>query len=95
MKLKSEETKLIGNWIFDNEKIITDPVSERINYLIKNYLIKIKTDESGWDILYQDIEDKRYWELIFSQSNLQGGGPPSLLSIDETIAKKKYNILNK
>jgi hypothetical protein len=49
---------------------------------------KIKFDSSGWESLYRDPDDSRLRELVFLQSELQGGGPPSLRSISFEEAKK-------
>ncbi|WP_111627764.1 Imm27 family immunity protein [Larkinella arboricola] len=77
-KLSSEETILTGQWILSCGSIISDSVSERIEWLIENYLIEIGQDESGWSKLYKDPEDNRYWELTYPHSEIQGGGPPQL-----------------
>jgi len=47
----------------------------------------ISADESGWLKLYQDPEDKRYWQLSFEHGEMQGGGPPSLILLSELEAK--------
>lgn len=72
--------------------MIEDEQCERIYSLRNDYLRRITSDESGWDILYQDPEDMRYWELIYEHGELQGGGPPSLVLLSGTEARSKYNI---
>ncbi|CAF3478399.1 unnamed protein product, partial [Rotaria socialis] len=62
----------------------------RIEFLIKNSLLKITSDETGWDVLYQDKNDRRYWELIYYKSEMHGGGPPLLQLIAEEDVQKKY-----
>jgi hypothetical protein len=91
MKINKEETKIVGHWIFDGSKMTTDEACKRIESLVAGYLIKITTD-GGWDILYQDPEDKRYWELIYPNSEMHGGGPPSLILLSEVQVKEKYHI---
>ncbi|HPT12785.1 MAG TPA: Imm27 family immunity protein [Bacteroidales bacterium] len=90
MKLLRHEDKLIGAWILKDNKVIEDNICERINWLVSSYLIKIKTDTTGWCILYQDPEDKRFWELTYLQSELHGGGPPSLINLPNTMVAEKY-----
>jgi hypothetical protein len=90
--IDSNEIKIIGNWTFNGQKMIEDEQCERIYSLRDNYLRRITSDESGWDVLYQDPVDMRYWELIYEHSELQGGGPPSLLLMSEAEARSKYNI---
>ena len=77
--------------MIDN-RVIEDQTSKRVRNLTTHYLTKIVTDERGWDTLYQDPIDKRYWEKVYLQSELHGGGPPSLLNINEEKARKKYEF---
>jgi len=92
MKLKSNEFELIGNWIYQENEVIEDETAKRVHNLKENYLIKIATDISGWEVLYQDPNDKRYWELTYLHSEYHGGGAPSLININVQLAKKKYGI---
>jgi len=92
MKIDKNETKIVGHWIFDGSKMIADEGCKRIDWLRSNYLKLVSTDASGWLKLYQDPEDKRYWQLNFEHGEMQGGGPPSLILLSETEAKEKYNI---
>lgn len=92
MKIENNETKLVGGWIFDGARMIANDQCKRIDWLRNNYLKLIATDETGWLKLYQDPEDKRFWQLIFEQGEMQGGGPPTLILMSETEAKEKYNI---
>ncbi|WP_032916403.1 Imm27 family immunity protein [Leptospira santarosai] len=68
----STETKIVGSWIINDSKTENDAKAQRVIYLIEHYLIKIKTDSSGWSTLYQDPEDGRYWESTYLQSNIHG-----------------------
>lgn len=90
MKLKSEETILKGSWKLVGDSMVADSVSERIEWLITEYLIQIGEDESGWNKLFQDPEDNRYWELTYSESETHGGGAPQLESISIQEADKNY-----
>ncbi|RYE26746.1 MAG: hypothetical protein EOP45_03375 [Sphingobacteriaceae bacterium] len=92
MEIDISEIKIVGNWSFDGSKIIADEQSLRIERLIANYLTKIKTDYSGWDTLYRDPDDGRYWELIYPKSEMQGGGPPSLILLSDDQASNKYTL---
>lgn len=92
MTLKKNEIELIGKWIFKDGEMVEDPTTKRINLLIDNFLIKVATDISGWNTLYQDSNDNRYWELIYSDSDSQGGGSPSLINLTKEDAILKFNI---
>lgn len=59
MKIKDNETKIIGHWKFDGKKMIADEQCKRIDWLRTNYLELISTDTSGWLKLYRDPEDGR------------------------------------
>lgn len=93
MQLSNKEVKLIGKWIYENGSVHKDEVSERIEWLINNQLKRIATDKSGWDVLYIDPVDSRLWELIYPESEMQGGGPPTLICISKEEAKQKYPSL--
>ncbi|WP_294736641.1 Imm27 family immunity protein [uncultured Flavobacterium sp.] len=95
MEIQSNETELIGGVIYTEVEMIYNETVTRINKLVKNYLVKIGTDKTGWEILYQDPKDKRYWGMVFPQGDLQGGGVPSLVNISEEIAMLKFNIDSK
>lgn len=92
MKITSYETEIKGAWKLDGKRIVADKQCERIEWLRNSYLLFITADLSGWEILYQDPEDKRYWELTFPHGELQGGGPPNLQYISNSEASKKYNL---
>lgn len=84
------ETDLTGKWVVTNKSIVGDETCQRISDLVNGYLIKLGHDQSGWDTLYRDPSDGRFWELIYPQSELQGGGPPQLRNLPVDEAKNKY-----
>lgn len=93
MQLSNKEEKLIGKWIYENGFVHKDKVSERIEWLIKHQLKRVGTDNTGWDVLYVDPADNRLWELIYPESEMQGGGPPTLTCIANDDAQQKYPSL--
>jgi len=76
MKLGPHETRLDGRWLVDEKGAREDAVALRIRGLTDHYLTRIAADWSGWDVLYRDPSDGRYWERLYLESGLQGGGPP-------------------
>ncbi len=88
------ETKIEGNWILENGKLIADVSTKRIDYLIKNELIELGRSTDGWSVLYRSKEDKRYWELSYADSSLHGGGAPVLTVLSDAAALARYNISN-
>lgn len=88
--LQPWETNLTGEWKFVNGAMIGDEACERIEYLVSHVLKEVGRDVTGWDILYCDPHDNRYWELIYPHSNMHGGGPPQLRSLTLNEAKVKY-----
>lgn len=93
MQLSNKEEKLIGKWIYEKGPVHKDEVSDQIEWLINNQLKRIGTYKSGWDILYIDPADNRLWELTYPESEMQGGGPPTLICISNEEAKQKYPSL--
>jgi Immunity protein 27 len=92
MKLQSHETELIGKWIEEKGQVRNDAASERIAWLTSHYLRKLTVSKQwgGWETLFQDPDDGRYWEQTFPQSEMHGGGPPSLKCLSREEAKAKY-----
>jgi hypothetical protein len=84
------ETELVGEWIFANGRMTGDEACDRIEYLTEKVLKEIGRDATGWDVLYQDPNDGRYWELTYPKSHMHGGGPPRLTCISAEQAKAKY-----
>jgi hypothetical protein len=87
--LQSNDICLIGDWNVQRGLVEADETCKRINWLTTEKLIELATDASGWDVLYKDPKDGRYWELTYPQSHMHGGGPPRLtwLSNEQAIAK--------
>ena len=73
-KLKNTERILVGAWIFENGKNVDDSVSKRIQCFIAEILKKVTLSDDGWDRLYIDMEDFRYWGLTYPDGHLHGGG---------------------
>lgn len=92
MEIKKDEIEIVGKWLLKDNKVIEDENSKRIHFLIDEYFQKVSESESGWEILYQDPNDKRYWELKYLNSDLHGGGPPSLFHLPQRAAIEKYNL---
>ncbi len=89
--LNYSETELIGKWVVIDNSITADDVSKRIEVLIKDSLTKVAVSDDGWEILYIDPNDGRYWELTYPSSESQGGGAPKLSVIPAEQVKAKYN----
>ena len=90
MKIQPTETQLTGRWLLQNGHVVADEICKRIDQLVQSYLVQLGVDESGWDVLYRDPTDGRFWELIYPQSELQGGGPPQLRCLSQNEARNKY-----
>jgi hypothetical protein len=90
--LKPTETVLTGKWNLESGSVVADDTCIRISNLTKSYLIKIAQDKTGWEILYRDPSDSRYWELAYPHGELHGGGPPQLKCLTVEEAKTKYNF---
>lgn len=87
-RLKPDETDLRGEWEIFAGNVVADETSERIKILTKQYLEKVAG--GGWETLYRDPEDGRYWELTYPQGEMHGGGPPRLTHISTEQAEAKY-----
>ncbi|KXK34907.1 MULTISPECIES: Imm27 family immunity protein [Nitrosomonas] len=92
MNIQPAETKIVGKWILENGKLVADAVTKRIDYLTNNKLVEVGRSDDGWSVLYFDKADERYWELSYPESELHGGGAPSLETVSQDAAIKKYKI---
>jgi hypothetical protein len=90
MDIKPSETVLTGQWILQGGRPVADDVCSRILALTKSYLVEVARDASGWNALYRDPNDGRYWELSYPQGELHGGGPPQLRCLTADEARQKY-----
>jgi hypothetical protein len=93
MKIGSNETELQGKWVLKKGTVTADDTCRRIELLTTIHLKNIKTDNTGWNTLYQDPKDGRYWELTYPQSEIHGGGPPRLRGLSKEEAKSRYGEL--
>ncbi|NJR42024.1 MAG: hypothetical protein HC767_04585 [Akkermansiaceae bacterium] len=64
-KLKITEFSLIGGWEMVDGIMSQDEVCSRIQWLTESCLREIAIDGDNWSGLYQDPQDKRYWELTY------------------------------
>jgi len=91
LKIQPEETDIVGKWIVENGKVHGDPTCQRIERLTSHHLRKIAIgrQSGGWETLFQDPEDGRYWEQTYPQSETHGGGPPRLIMLTPEQARMK------
>lgn len=92
MTIRPEETEIRGHWIARPGGVEGDQNCQRIEELVGGHLRRMGSDASGWDVLYVDPTDGRYWELIYPESHLHGGGPPLLRHLARDEAKQKYGV---
>ncbi len=93
--IRQDETKIIGHWVEVEGRVIGDERCERIKLLTNKYLKKIgfSSESGGWNTLFPEPLDKRFWERTYLHSDWHGGGPPTLISISQDEAKAKYSEL--
>lgn len=92
MQLEAHETELEGVWQFKDGRVRGDATEKRINWLTMNSLKRIAFTNGGYDMLYQDPSDGRYWELTFPHPQGFGEGPRRLCVIEKSAAVHKYNL---
>jgi hypothetical protein len=87
------ETEIIGGIKNEHGVATNDEQLTRIWWLITNKLDKIATADNGWEQLYRDPNDGRFWELFFPRGELQAGGPPALHVVTCEVACEKYHVV--
>jgi hypothetical protein len=88
--IEPHETLIDGQWQVVEGRMVADSAVSRVRALIDTELEKIGSTGGGWETLYRDRRDGRFWELVYLQSDMQGGGPESLRFIDAVQAARKY-----
>ena len=89
-ELDPEERELVGGWVGRDGARTLDDVDRRIFWLVTRRLVPRGIAHGGWEQLYQDQRDGRYWELSFPEGSLHGGGPRRLKCITADIARERY-----
>ncbi|MBI5247110.1 MAG: hypothetical protein HY923_08005 [Elusimicrobia bacterium] len=93
-KLQPDEIELVGEWLGRGAEVHGNEACDRIEWLIADVLKYVGSDpdSGGWDKLYRDPSDGRYWLLTYPKSHMHGGGPPSLkhLSLTESEVATKF-----
>ena len=90
MRIRAEENEIAGGWTNAQGHTEADDNCNRITELTSKFLREIARDSSGWDTLYVDPEDGRFWELTYPNSEMHGGGPPHLKCLSRTEVREKY-----
>ena len=90
--LAPDERLLAGAWVEQDARTTHDEVDRRIFWLVTRRLIACGHAGGGWDQLYLDPRDGRFWELTFPQGSLHGGGPRRLEWVDASAAREKYGV---
>jgi Immunity protein 27 len=92
MELQPDESLITGGWVLVDGRMIEDDSLKRIRSLVKGHLERVANTSDGWEILYRDPADGRYWEMTYPHSEMHGGGPASLRVIDVAAVRAKYGI---
>ena len=90
--LAPDELLLVGGWVEHDGRRALDDVDRRIFWLVSRRLVLRGQASGGWDQLYQDPRDGRYWELTFPEGSLHGGGPRRLECVAALVAREKYGV---
>ena len=90
--LAPDEHLLVGAWVEHDARTVHDAVDRRIFWLVTRRLVACGHASGGWDQLYRDPRDGRFWELTFPHGSLHGGGPRRLKWVDASVAREKYGV---
>lgn len=92
MQIEPHETLIQGDWQIGEGRTIAGASALRIRALIDAELEKIGSASGGWETLYRDRRDGRFWELFYPLGEMHGGGPQSLRVIEAAEAAHKYGV---
>jgi hypothetical protein len=90
--LAPDEQRLVGAWVERDGRRELDDVDRRIFWLVTRRLVPRGIVHAGWEQLYQDPRDGRFWELTFPEGSLHGGGPRRLECVAALFAREKYGV---
>ena len=90
--LGPDEHLLVGAWVEHDARTTHDEVDSRILWLVTRRLIACGHAGGGWDQLYRDPRDGRFWELTFPHGSVLTGGPRRLEWVDASVAREKYGV---
>jgi hypothetical protein len=88
--LQPHESVLTGNWLLEGTTVVGDATCQRIEWLLNSRLERVST--TGWETLYRDPRDGRFWEHTYPHSEMQGGGPTQLKLVATEVAASKYHV---
>ena len=91
-ELGPDEERLDGAWLDAADGASSDVVDRRIFWLVRHALHARAMTNGGWDQLFVDPRDGRYWELTFPHGSLHGGGPRRLATLTAESARAKYGL---
>ena len=91
---RPDETEIVGQWTLKRGRFVASFECHRIQALAECRFEHVANDpeSGGWDSLYRDPRDNRYWERTYPHSEMHGGGPPTLRVIDAELARRKYRL---
>ena len=90
MKIDPKEEEIRCEWTLNGSQVRGDANCDRIDELIDSHLREIARAPSGWETLYIDPDDGRFWELTYPRGEMHGGGPPLLRHLSGAEAGAKY-----
>jgi hypothetical protein len=91
-ELGPDEHRLDGAWLDTPSGVSSDEIDRRIFWLVRHSLRARAMANGGWDQLFVDPRDGRYWELTFPHGSLHGGGPRRLTALSPDAARAKYPL---
>jgi Immunity protein 27 len=88
----SSPERLQGKWLTTRDGIVPDDVCRIVDHLVREHLVKVATRDEGWVTLFRDPLQSTYWELSYPDSEMQGGGPPTLTRLSPDEVKALYEV---
>ena len=92
MSINPNETLIVGSWVMAGGRMIADSEVQHIRTLVADELERVAIAPSGWESLYKNPRDGRYWEMFFPHSEMHGGDPEALRVVDLRSVQEKYGI---
>lgn len=89
MPSENEEDLIRGGWERVGDRMVPDASLLRIRDFITTELEKIADCAGGWETLFRNPVDGRFWERYYPLGEMHGGGPESRTDRDGDSSRQR------
>lgn len=91
-EIHADEVEIRGLWFADGGRMTSDDACKRVQRLTAEYLQEVARAKRGWEKLYRDPVDGRYWEISYPFGGGQAAGPATLRCVELAAVQERYGL---